>query len=215
MTQLSPQIAAENMATPTQPQHESALVSVSTLTLAQMGMLTFLASEVAFFSTLIVAYLTFLGKDTVGPTPREALSLPLALFSSLLLLSSSGTIAVAESRLHHERWRSFQFWWIVTFALGTAFLGATAYEWFELINRHHLTISRNLFGTTYYTLIGFHALHVSCGLIAMLVVLSLSLRGLVRSEPGGAVEMVSWYWHFVDCVWVVVFGVVYLWGRSI
>ena len=183
------------------------------LTLTQMGMLTFLVSEVSFFSTLIVAYLTFLGKDTIGPTPAEALSLPLALVSSCFLLSSSGTIFLAEKRLHQGRQQGFQFWWALTCLLGAIFLGATAYEWNELIHRHHLTIGRNLFGTTYYTLIGFHGLHVTCGLIAMLIILFLSFRGPMKASPGGGVEMISWYWHFVDGVWVVVFSVVYLWGR--
>ncbi|HTN77106.1 MAG TPA: heme-copper oxidase subunit III [Pirellulaceae bacterium] len=186
---------------------------IGSLTHSQLGMIAFLASEVSFFSTLIVAYLTFLGKDTIGPTPQEALSLPLALLSSVFLLSSSGTIYFAEKALHAGRHSSFLRWWTMTFLLGATFLGGTAYEWYELITEHQLTISRNLFGTTYYTLIGFHGLHVTCGLIAMLIVLGLAWRGQVKSEPGGGVELISWYWHFVDAVWVVVFGVVYIWGR--
>jgi len=194
--------------------HESTLSPGSILTLNQMGLLAFLVSEASLFSTLLVAYVTFLGRDTIGPTPREALSLPLAMVSSLFLLSSSGTIALAERQLHRGHRRGFQFWWLLTFLLGAFFLAATAYEWNELIHKHQLTISRNLFGTTYYTVIGMHALHVTCGLIAMLIVLSLSFRDQVKSEPGGAVELVSWYWHFVDGIWLVVFSVVYLWGRS-
>ena len=89
----------------------------------------------------------------------------------------------------------------------------TAYEWHELIDRHHLTISRNLFGTTYYTLVGFHALHVTVGVIVMLIVLGLALGRQVTSANRAGVELVSWYWHFVDGVWVVVFTVVYLVGR--
>ncbi|QDU28225.1 Cytochrome c oxidase subunit 3 [Anatilimnocola aggregata] len=192
---------------------EHPLSAGSILTLTQMGMVAFLVSEVAFFSTLIVAYLTFLGKDTIGPTPLEALSLPTAIVSSVFLLASSGTIYLAEKQLHLGSLRGFQGWWTLTFLLGATFLAATAYEWSELIRVHQLTISRNLFGSTYYTLIGFHALHVSCGLVAMLAILFLSFRGDVKSEPGGGAELVSWYWHFVDCVWIVVFCIVYLWGR--
>lgn len=201
--------------------HSSEHATVSDLgsvTISQIGMISFLASEVAFFCTLIVAYLTFLGKDMVGPnpigpTPAEALSLPLAIVASVILLSSSGTIHFAEQALHQQKHGAFRWWWSVTFALGAIFLAFTAYEWSELIREHQLTISRNLFGTTYYTLVGFHAVHVSCGLIAMLIVLALSFRGQVTAEQGGGVQLISWYWHFVDVVWVVVFSVVYLWGR--
>ena len=89
----------------------------------------------------------------------------------------------------------------------------TAYEWYELVHHHHLTISRNLFGTTYYTLVGFHGLHVTGGVITMSVVFMLALGGQVRHGGAGGVQLISWYWHFVDGVWVVVFTVVYLVGR--
>jgi cytochrome c oxidase subunit 3 len=179
----------------------------------QWGMLAFLLSEVAFFSTLIVAYLTFLGKDKVGPTPSEALSLPLVLGTTACLLSSSGTIHLAEKALRRGAQSRFCLWWGATIVLGLVFLMGTAYEWNELIVRHHLTIGRNLFGTTYYTLVGFHGLHVSLGVAAMLTVLGLALRHQVTVRNRGGVELVSWYWHFVDGVWVVVFAVVYLIGR--
>jgi cytochrome c oxidase subunit 3/cytochrome o ubiquinol oxidase subunit 3 len=183
------------------------------LTVTQIGMIAFLASEVAFFSTLIVAYLAFLGKDKIGPTPAEALSLSVALMSTLFLLSSSGTIYLAERGLHSAQPGAFRRWWALTILLGATFLAGTLYEWSELIRVHRLTISRNLFGTTFYTLIGFHALHVTCGIIAMLVLLGLSWRYSLSAAKGGGVELVSWYWHFVDAVWVVVFSVVYWWGR--
>ena len=186
---------------------------IGNLTLSQLGMISFLVSEVSFFSTLLVAYVTFIGKDQVGPTPAEALSLPLALVSTVFLLSSSFTIWRAEKSLHHGGRAGFHRWWAATIMLGAIFLAGTAYEWSEMIGVHGLTISTNLFGTTYFTLVGFHALHVTCGVVAMAIVLGLSLRGQVKSEPGGGVELVSWYWHFVDVVWIVVFSVVYLWGR--
>jgi cytochrome c oxidase subunit 3/cytochrome o ubiquinol oxidase subunit 3 len=97
--------------------------------------------------------------------------------------------------------------------LGAVFLGGTAFEWHDLIYRHQLTISRNLFGSTYYTLVGLHALHVTGGVTVMLIVFGLALARQVTSARGGAVGLVSWYWHFVDAVWVVVFTVVYLVGR--
>jgi cytochrome c oxidase subunit 3/cytochrome o ubiquinol oxidase subunit 3 len=176
-------------------------------------MLSFLLSEVAFFGTLIGAYVYYLGRDTVGPTPAEALSLPLVLGTTVCLLSSSATIHLAERALRRGAQAGFCLWWLATVALGVVFLLGTAYEWRELITRHHLTISRNLFGTTYYTLVGFHGLHVTAGVVAMLVVLGLALRRQVTVENQTGVEMVSWYWHFVDGVWVVVFTVVYVVGR--
>jgi cytochrome c oxidase subunit III len=193
------------------------------LTPAQWGMAAFLVSEVAFFSTLIVVYLTFLGADQSGPTPA-VLSLPLVICTTICLLSSSVTVYLAEKSLRSGSRSAFIRWWSATILLGIVFLAGTAYEWNGLIVHYGLTISRNLFGTTYYTLVGFHALHVTVGVIVMLTVLGLALRpqalesGVrvqesgVRSQ-GSGVELVSWYWHFVDGVWVVVFTVVYLVGR--
>lgn len=186
---------------------------VGNLTPSQIGMLAFLVSEVAFFSTLIVAYLTFVGRDSSGPTPAEALSLPLALVSTMFLFASSFTLHRAEQLLHRGSRSGFHLWWILTILLGAIFLAGTAYEWSELIRVHGLTISANLFGSTYYTLVGFHGVHVGCGLLAMSVVLGLSLRDRIGTQPGGGIELVGWYWHFVDAVWAVVFSVVYLWGR--
>lgn len=180
---------------------------------AQWGMISFLVSEVALFSTLIVVYLSFVGRDTVGPTPAEVLSLPLVICTTLCLLSSSLTIHLAERDLHLGAQDRFCRWWSASIALGVIFLLGTAYEWRELIVRHHLTVSRNLFGSTYYTVVGFHAMHVTAGVVAMLVVLGLALRRRVTRENGLGVQLVAWYWHFVDVVWVVVFTVVYLVGR--
>jgi cytochrome c oxidase subunit 3/cytochrome o ubiquinol oxidase subunit 3 len=176
-------------------------------------MIAFLVSEAAVFSTLIVVYLALLGRDRVGPTPAEALSLPLVIGTTAVLLSSSGTVHVAERALRRGSRRAFLLWWAVTIALGVAFLAGTAFEWRELITRYHLTISRNLFGTGYYTVVGLHALHVTAGVVAMLAVLGLALRRRITAEHRTAPELVAWYWHFVDAVWVVVFTVIYVVGR--
>jgi cytochrome c oxidase subunit 3/cytochrome o ubiquinol oxidase subunit 3 len=173
-------------------------------------MLSFLVSEVALFGTLIVTYVYYLGKDVVDPTPAEALKLPLVLFTTVCLLSSSATIHVAEGRLERGNQGGFLLWWLATIVLGVVFLAGTAFEWYELIDRYHLTIRRNLFGTTYYTLVGLHALHVTGGVTIMLIVFGLALRRQVTTANRAGVGLVSWYWHFVDVVWVVVFTVVYL-----
>ena len=184
-----------------------------TLSAGQWGMLSFLVSEAALFGTLIVTYLFYVGRDVVGPTPAKALSLGLVVWTTACLLASSATVHMAERRLERENQGRFLRWWLATILLGAAFLGGTAFEWRELIVRHHLTISRNLFGTTYYTLVGLHAVHVTAGLAIMLIVLGLALGRQVTSANRAGVGLVSWYWHFVDGVWVVVFTVVYLVGR--
>jgi len=173
-------------------------------------MLTFLLSEVAFFSTLIVAYVTFEGEDTIGPTPGEVLSIPLVIGTTACLLSSSLTVHLATRSLDRGSRSLFCLFWAVTIALGIGFLAGTAYEWYGLIVNDRLTISRNLFGSTFYTLVGFHALHVTVGVITMLIVLGLALARHIGPSHGMAAHLVSWYWHFVDGVWIVVFTVVYL-----
>lgn len=181
---------------------------------AEWGMASFLVSEVAFFSTLIVTYLTFLGKDVVGPTPDQVLSWSRVILATVFLLSSSVTIHLAEWALSRRATFAFCFFWGGTIVLGIAFLFGTALEWRELIVDHGLTISRNLFGTTFYTLVGFHALHVTAGVIALLVILGMSIRGDVQGPRHQGVTLVGWYWHFVDAVWMIVFLVVYVFGRG-
>jgi cytochrome c oxidase subunit 3/cytochrome o ubiquinol oxidase subunit 3 len=175
-------------------------------------MVGFLVSEAALFCTLIVVYLTFLRASQSGPT-AAVLSLPLVICTTICLLSSSITVYLAEKSLERRYRSAFVRWWSATILLGIVFLAGTAYEWNTLIVRHGLTISRNPFGTTYYTLVGFHAFHVTVGVIVMLTVLGLTLRhdGMAGKQVGG--QLVSWYWHFVDGVWVVVFTMVYLVGR--
>jgi cytochrome c oxidase subunit 3/cytochrome o ubiquinol oxidase subunit 3 len=184
-----------------------------TLSPAQLGVLSFLVSEVAMFGTLIVTYVFYLGKDVVGPTPADALSLRLVVWTTACLLASSGTVHVAERALGRGNQGAFLLWWLATIVLGAVFLVGTAYEWHELIYQYQLTISRNLFGTTYYTLVGLHALHVTGGVTMMLIVFGLALARQITTANRAGVELVGWYWHFVDGVWVVVFTVVYLVGR--
>jgi cytochrome c oxidase subunit III len=184
-------------------------LSHSQLTPAHWGMISFLVSEVAFFTTLIVVYLTYAGAAQPGPTPAD-LSLPLVIGTTICLLSSSVTIHRADRLSRSGAKSAFVLWWSASILLGIVFLAGTGYEWSELIRKHDLTISRNLFGTTYYTLIGFHAIHVTVGVIAMIIVLGLALKKESKPHAGTDVELVSWYWHFVDGVWIVVFTVVYL-----
>ena len=177
----------------------------------RVGMTSLIATESAFFATLLVVYLYYIGKNISGPLPREVLDLPI--IATVCLLSSSFTIVLAMRGLRAGRLAAFRGFWLLTILLGLAFLGFTAAEWYRLITVDQLTIGTNLFGSTFYTLVGFHAGHVTIGVLLLSLVLVLALRGSVRPENAEHVEMLSWYWHFVDTVWVAVFTVVYVVGR--
>jgi cytochrome c oxidase subunit 3/cytochrome o ubiquinol oxidase subunit 3 len=129
------------------------------------------------------------------------------------LLSSSLTIHFAARLLKTGRVRSFAVWWLLTIVLGAVFLAGTVREWRHLIYDEGLTIQTNLFGTTYYSLVGLHGFHVTFGLLALTTVLLFALRGDVGRQHAERIEVLSMYWHFVDAVWVVVFIVVYIVGR--
>jgi cytochrome c oxidase subunit 3/cytochrome o ubiquinol oxidase subunit 3 len=177
----------------------------------RVGMLSFIVAEATIFTIFVVAYLFYLGKSLSGPTPREVLELPI--FSTICLLSSSFTIHLAVDYLRKGRSAAFNVAWGLTLVLGAIFLTSTGLEWRHLIVEKGLTISTNLFGTTYYSLVGLHASHVTGGLVGLIVVMVLALAGRVRAEHIGPVDVLSLYWHFVDAVWVVVFTVVYIIGR--
>jgi cytochrome c oxidase subunit 3 len=177
----------------------------------RVAMFTLIAAESAIFTIFVVAYIYYIGQSLSGPTPRELLDLPI--FNTIFLLSSSLTIMLAERALVRRAMGNFNAFWGLTILLGTIFLIGTAREWHKLITVDHLTISTNLFGTTYYSLVGLHAMHVIVGLILLLTVLVFSLMKALRPEDTKRVEVLALYWHFVDCVWVVVFTVVYLIGR--
>lgn len=176
----------------------------------RVGMLCLIAAEVGIFSIFVVAYLFYIGKSVTGPMPADVLELPI--FISVCLLSSSATIHLAGRALARGKAGAFQAWWFVTIALGLIFLIGTAREWHRLIYEHGLTVSTNLFGTTYYSLVGLHAFHVTVGLIALSIVMTFALLGKVKQEHAERTEVLSLYWHFVDAVWVVVFTVVYIVG---
>src|SRR5712671_6663475 len=177
----------------------------------KVGMACLIIAESAIFTIFVVAYLYYVGKSLSGPTPREVLETPI--FYTICLLSSSLTIHFAGKLLERGSRGAFLLLWLLTITLGALFLYGTGQEWHRLIYEHGLTISRNLFGTTYYSLVGLHAFHVTAGLIMLSIVLLFGLAGRVGSEQAPRVEVLSLYWHFVDAVWVVVFTVVYILGR--
>jgi len=176
----------------------------------KVGVLCLIATEFALFTIFVVAYIFYTGKSLNGPTPSQVLELPI--WPTVCLLSSSLTVAIAERALQRREVQRFTIWTGATVLLGLEFLRQTAIEWHHLIRDFHLTITTNLFGTTFYSLVGLHASHVALGLTLLLLTLILGLRGSMRGQ-GRRFELLAWYWHFVDAVWVVVFTVVYVIGR--
>ncbi len=177
----------------------------------KVAMACLIIAEAAIFTIFVVAYLFYVGKSLTGPTPREVLETPV--FFTICLLSSSLTVHYAGKFLQNGERVRFLGLWCLTILLAGLFLFGTAKEWNRLIYEQGLTISTNLFGTTYYSLVGLHAFHVTVGIIMLLIVAIFAFAGRVRSEHLRHIEVLSMYWHFVDGVWVVVFTVVYVLGR--
>ena len=176
-----------------------------------VGMICLIVAESAIFTIFVVAYIYNIGKSLYGPTPRQVLELPI--FNTVCLLSSSFTIMLAEHMLEKGRVKAFALWWTLTFLLGAIFLIGTGFEWHKLIYHDGLTIKTNLFGTTFYSLVGLHATHVIIGLTALMTVLIFTLTGHVQQRHAERIKVLGLYWHFVDAVWIVVFTVVYIIGR--
>jgi cytochrome c oxidase subunit 3/cytochrome o ubiquinol oxidase subunit 3 len=168
-------------------------------------------AETAIFVIFVAAYIFYIGKSLNGPTPKQVLELPI--LTTICLLSSSLTVHASVAALKKSNTRMCSFWLAATVLLGGIFIVGTAHEWYDLICKHGLSISTNLFGTTFYSLVGLHATHVVVGLILLSLALLFSLRGEMKEQHSEKLEVLSLYWHFVDAVWVVVFLVVYVLGR--
>jgi len=177
----------------------------------QVAVCCLIVTEAALFTIFVVAYIYYIGGSRTGPYPKDVLELPI--WPTICLLSSSITVVMAERALHRRSHSGFLAWVLVTAALGLEFLHQTAVEWRKLIVVDHLTIATNVFGTTFYSLVGLHASHVIIGLSLFAVVLVIGARGHAMLENARRFQLLSWYWHFVDAVWVVVFSVVYVAGR--
>jgi cytochrome c oxidase subunit 3/cytochrome o ubiquinol oxidase subunit 3 len=177
----------------------------------KVGMICLIVAESAIFIIFVLAYIYYLGKSLSGPTPAEVLSIPI--IGTICLLSSSLTVHFAVTTLEKGKAQLSTLWLALTVLLGAIFLGSTAMEWRELIVEHGLTIRTNLFGTTYYSLVGLHASHVVVGLLMLGIVLGFGVAGKLNSSHAHRLDVLSYYWHFVDAVWVVVFTVVYVLGR--
>ncbi|MFL6464989.1 MAG: heme-copper oxidase subunit III [Bryobacteraceae bacterium] len=177
----------------------------------KVGITFLIITETALFTIFVVAYLVYMGKSPNGPQPKDVLEIPI--FSTICLFSSSATIVMAERALAKHNLGGFKLWWLLTIVLGLEFIIGTGIEWHHLIYKENLTISTNLFGTTYYSLVGLHASHVIVGLFFLILVMLVTFLRFPIQTQERRVMFLSWYWHFVDAIWVVVFTVVYLIGR--
>jgi cytochrome c oxidase subunit 3 len=177
----------------------------------RVGIISLIIAEASLFAVFVVAYLFYIGKSLNGPYPKDVLEFPV--LGTICLLSSSVFVVLASRALGRGDVKRSGLWLLVTILLGAIFLAETAREWYGLIWTHGLTIGTNLFGTTFYPLVGLHASHVIVGLVMLGLCAAFAWTGALRPAHHERVEMVSWYWHFVDAVWIVVFTVVYVIGR--
>ena len=173
----------------------------------RVGMLSLIIGESGIFTIFVVAYIYYIGKSLSGPTPQQVLDIPL--FNTICLLSSSVTIWLSERQIERGNMKAFGALWALTIALGIEFIIGTFLEWKKLIFVDGLTIHTNLFGTTFYSLVGLHAFHVTVGIIGLTIILIFALIGAVKQEHESRINVFAMYWHFVDVVWVVVLSVVY------
>lgn len=178
----------------------------------KLMMWTFLASDCMFFGSLIATYMIYRGRTAdigKGPFPHELLDIPYTSISAFVLLMSSLTMVLALSAIQRGDQRGLRVWVLATALLGTVFLGGQFFE-FSSFHEEGLGLSTNLFGASFFTLTGFHGAHVTVGVIMLLSLFIVSLRGGVRQDQSINVEIIALYWHFVDIVWIIIFTLVYL-----
>lgn len=175
----------------------------------KLGMWVFLSSECLLFGALISTYLLLHDRSVEGPTPKDVYDIPFTSVSSFVLLMSSLTMVLAVSALTRGDMRRNRLWLLTTALLGTIFIGGQVYEFTSFV-REGLGFTTNIFGSAFYTLTGFHGVHVTVGILMLLSLVGLSLRGNLSQERAETVEIIGLYWHFVDVIWIVIFTVVYL-----
>jgi len=182
---------------------------------ATMGVLLLIASESVFFLLLILAYVFYRNSpgNRGGPTPFNTLDVLKTGIYSVCLYLSSLTVWLAERGLRRGGSRLWQGWLLMTIILGGAFAYGQATEYLHLLGEQNVAPGTDIFASTFFVLTGFHGLHVIGGLILLLILLGLAMRGTFKGgRHAAAVEAVSYYWHFVDAVWVIIFPTVYLWS---
>ncbi len=175
----------------------------------KLGMWMFLGSECLLFGGLISTYLLYRGRVSNGPTPSQIFDIPFTSVSSFILLMSSLTMVLAVQAAAKKDDRGTILWLWVTAVLGATFVGGQVYEFTAFYNEG-LGFSTSLFGSSFYTLTGFHGVHVTVGIIMLLALVAINKRSKVPGSKSETVEMLGLYWHFVDVVWIIIFTLVYL-----
>jgi heme/copper-type cytochrome/quinol oxidase subunit 3 len=175
----------------------------------KLGMWVFLGSDCLLFGGLISTYLLLRHRSVSGPEPADVFDIPFTSVSSFVLLMSSLTMALAVGAIHRADERRCRTWLLTTAMLGSVFIAGQVYEFTAFVNEG-LGYTTNIFGSAFYTLTGFHGVHVSVGIIFLMSLFVMSLRGNLGTEKAETVEIFGLYWHFVDIVWILIFTVVYL-----
>jgi heme/copper-type cytochrome/quinol oxidase subunit 3 len=175
----------------------------------KLAMWVFLGSECLLFGALISTYVLYRGRSQVGPFPADVFDIPYTSVSSFVLLASSLTMVLALSSAQQGDMGRMRLWLLSTAMLGLTFVGGQVYE-FTVFAHEGLTLTTNLFSTTFFVLTGFHGVHVTVGILMLLSLVGMSYARRLPDDPSFPVEMVGLYWHFVDIVWIVIFTVVYL-----
>jgi cytochrome c oxidase subunit 3/cytochrome o ubiquinol oxidase subunit 3 len=175
----------------------------------KLGMWLFLGSECLLFGGLISTYMLYRGRTQEGPKPEQIYDIPFTSISSFILLMSSLTMVLAVSASKNGDVRRARLWLCSTAALGSLFVGGQVYE-FTAFYREGLGFTTSLFGSSFYTLTGFHGVHVSVGIIMLISLVVITLRGRIDGDRAEVIDIVGLYWHFVDIVWIVIFTLVYL-----
>ena len=190
-------------------QHEAHEETATGLDNKKVAMWLFLASECMLFGALLGAYLIYAGQSLVGPYPADLFDMVLTTIFTFVLLMSSLAVALAVQAASKGDQAGVKRWLLATVILGISFLGFQFYEYSHFMHEG-LFLSTNLFGTTFYLLTGFHGVHVAIGVTWLFSLWLTALRGDTKRANATNVEIAGLYWHFVDIVWIVIFGVVYL-----
>jgi len=175
----------------------------------KLAMWLFLGSECLLFGGLIATYMLYRNRQGDGLSPDQLWDIPFTSASSFLLLMSSLTMVLAVSAARRKDDRNARLWLTATAVLGSLFVAGQVYE-FTTFYREGLGFTTSLFGSSFYTLTGFHGVHVSVGIIMLLALVGMLLKGRVHGDRSETIEMVGLYWHFVDIVWIIIFTLVYL-----
>jgi heme/copper-type cytochrome/quinol oxidase subunit 3 len=175
----------------------------------KVGFWTFIGSECLFFATLISTYMVYKGRSIVGPYPQEILDIPLTSVSTFVLLMSSLAMVLGLDGIQRGSKKLTLIWLGAVILLGITFLGFQVYEFNHFVHEG-LTLSTNVFGSSFFVLTGFHGAHVAGGVIWLSTLWILTARGKLTSADSLKVEIAGLYWHFVDIVWIVIFTLVYL-----